>query len=425
MSFIDKVEVKLSAGRGGDGHKSFRKDRFIRRGGPDGGDGGDGGSITFEASSNTDTLAAFRYEKELRAENGQPGGSNNKHGKKGTDLIVKVPVGTLVTDESGYTLADLTENGQMEVVAEGGKGGFGNAHFTSSVRQAPDFAEVGEPGDKLKLTLELKLIADVGLVGLPNAGKSTLLSKMSNARPLVADYPFTTLSPNLGVVDAGASSFLMADIPGLIEGAASGKGLGHDFLRHIERTRLIVHLIDIYGKDIATDYRVIRKELNSYSKSLTKLPEMVVLNKTDGLSEADIKQAIAKLKKVLPKTTPVTYISALAGTNLDELKFAIINLLKKQKTYKKRTSKETLPIIRLKENIDAFSITNPEDGVYIVSGDKIERFAKRTDFSNDEAVKRLVDIMKKMGITRELNRQHVKSGNKIYFGRNREVALKY
>lgn len=424
MSFIDKVEVNLSAGRGGDGRKSFRRDRFIRKGGPDGGDGGDGGSIIFVASSSSDTLAAFRYEKELKAENGQSGGSNKKHGKRGTDLIVKVPVGTLVIDKSGDQIADLTEDSQSEIIARGGKGGFGNAHFTSSTRQAPDFAEVGEPGDKLNLTLELKLIADVGLVGMPNAGKSTLLSRISNARPLIADYPFTTLTPNLGVVDVNSSSFLVADIPGLIEGAAHGKGLGHEFLKHIERTKLIVHLIDIYNQDIVKSYKVIRKELSAYSKNLAKLPEIVVINKIDGLSGKDIQSASEKLKKELPAKTPLLFISALAGTNLDQLKYDLLKHLKNIKPPKRKAAEKQLPVLKLSDT-DKFSVTSSNSGGFIISGEKIEHFAKRTDFTNAEAVDRLKDIMRRMGIIHELNRLGATTGNKIYFGRNKDYVLKY
>ena len=250
--FIDKATVSIKAGDGGNGKLSFRHEKFIDRGGPDGGDGGDGGDVVFVASRNENTLADFRYQKELAADAGQPGGPTRKHGRSAKDLLVPVPVGTVVTDSEGNILADLAEDEQRAVIARGGKGGFGNAHFVSSRRQAPRIAEKGEAGEELQAYLELKMIADVGLIGLPNAGKSTLLSVISNARPEIANYPFTTITPNLGVVDVdGKDSLLFADIPGLIEGAAEGKGLGDEFLRHVERTAVLLHLIDAYQEDVA------------------------------------------------------------------------------------------------------------------------------------------------------------------------------
>src|SRR5579884_4168647 len=269
MAFVDKVTVTVAAGNGGDGKLSFRREKFIQKGGPDGGDGGHGGNIILQASRNQNTLAAFRYQKELKAEPGQPGGSRRKHGRSGRDLIVAVPVGTVAANGEARQVADLVEDGQTVVVARGGKGGFGNAHFVSSRRQSPAFAEKGEPGEKHELLLELKMIADAGLVGLPNAGKSTLLSKLSNARPEIADYPFTTLTPNLGVVDIDReSSLLFADIPGLIEGAAEGKGLGDEFLRHVERTAILLHLVDVTSDNVVDDYRTIQNELKMYRSNL-------------------------------------------------------------------------------------------------------------------------------------------------------------
>ncbi len=298
MSFVDAVTVKALAGAGGNGKLSFRREKFIAKGGPDGGDGGHGGDVVLLASRNQNTLAAFRYQKELKAESGKPGGNSNKHGKSGQDLLVAVPVGTVATGDDGDALADLTEDGQKVVIARGGRGGFGNAHFTSSRRQTPKFAEKGEPGEELELKLELKMIADVGLVGLPNAGKSTLLARLSNAHPEIANYPFTTLTPNLGVVDIGKkASVLFADIPGLIEGASSGKGLGHDFLRHVERTAVILHLIDAYHKDAADAYRTVRSELEAYSRDLVKRPEIVVLTKVEGLDDEIISDLIKQVRR--------------------------------------------------------------------------------------------------------------------------------
>ncbi len=332
MHFIDKVLVRVTAGDGGDGAMSFRREKFVDRGGPDGGDGGDGGSVVFAASRNENTLAAFRYQKELKAENGQAGSKRRKHGRGAEDLLVSVPVGTAVADETGKVLADLTEDGQRVVIARGGKGGFGNAHFVSSTRQAPKFAEKGEQGESLNAQLELKMIADVGLVGLPNAGKSTLLGRISNARPEIADYPFTTITPNLGVVDIDSeTSLLFADIPGLIEGAAAGKGLGHEFLRHIERTKVLVHLVDAYNDDLAAAYTTIQAELKSYKVDLSKRPQLVVLNKTDGLDPEIVDDLLKKLRKVVPKTTPIFAISAQAGQGIKEVLYAIKTAVDKQR----------------------------------------------------------------------------------------------
>jgi GTPase len=285
--FVDRVNVNIRAGKGGDGLLSFRREKFMAKGGPDGGDGGDGGSIIMRASRNQNTLAAFRYKKLLQAKDGQAGGKRKRHGRKGEDMIVDVPVGTVLTDRQGEVIADLTEDGQTETIAQGGQGGFGNAHFTSSTRQAPRVSEKGEKGEELDGIFELKMIADAGIVGLPNAGKSTLLSIISNAKPEIADYPFTTLHPNLGVVDIDKkNSLLMADIPGLIEGASQGKGLGDEFLRHTERTNVLLHLIDAYNEDVAAAYKTIMQELKDYKVDLTSRPQVVALTKIDGFVQA-------------------------------------------------------------------------------------------------------------------------------------------
>ncbi len=424
MIFVDKVNIKVRAGDGGNGKLSFRHEKFIAKGAPDGGDGGNGGNIIFRASNNQDTLTAFRYQKEVKAESGHSGDKRRKHGKTGQDLIVEVPVGTFVTDETGHVIADLTDNHQQAVVAKGGKGGFGNAHFVSSVRQAPSFAEKGEPGEAFNLTLELKMIADVGLVGLPNAGKSTLLSKISNARPEIADYPFTTLTPNLGVVDIDKSqSILIADIPGLIEGAAEGKGLGHDFLRHIERTHVILHLIDAYNEDVAEVYKVIRGELEAYQPKLIKRPEVVALTKVEGLDDEIVADLINQLKRVTKRGTPVMAISAFSGTNLNELKFKLKDKVDEHKAKKTKPKvDDTLPVITLTDTAKAFKIKK-EAGAYLVSGERIEQFARRTDFDNDEAVERLKDIMRKQGIIHELVRKGIKANDIIRFPNGQKMKF--
>ncbi|NBW28788.1 GTPase ObgE [bacterium] len=425
MSFIDKVNITIRAGKGGDGKLSFRHEKFIAKGGPDGGDGGDGGDLILEASTNQNTLSKFRFIKELKAEDGFPGDKTRKHGKQGQDLVIKVPVGTIVTSEEGLVLADLTKDGQKEIVAKGGKGGFGNAHFVSSTRQAPNFAEKGEAGEVFNLDFELKLIADVGLVGLPNAGKSTLLSVMSNARPEIADYPFTTLVPNLGVVAIDKDrSIVLADIPGLIEGASEGKGLGHQFLKHVERTKVILHLIDVYNNEVAKTYSVIREELKAYSPKLAKAKEIVVLNKIEGLDEDLIQLKIDELKTVVPKNTNIIYISAQAKMNLNELKYSLAKLLDKYKVAKAKAKPEdSIPVVKLNNMEDAYEVKKIDEG-YRITGYKIERFAKRTNFDNREGRKRLNVIMKKMGILHDLSRQGYKGYQKIYFGRENNVVMK-
>ncbi len=415
MNFIDQASVSVVAGRGGDGRVSYRREKFISKGGPDGGDGGDGGDVVLRASFNQNSLAVFRYTKQLKAESGQPGSTNRKHGKSGADLIVNVPVGTEAKDENGNVLADLVEDGQMEVIALGGKGGFGNAHFVSSVRQAPDFAEKGEPGEVKMLVFELKMLADIGLVGLPNAGKSTLLKAISHARPKIADYPFTTLNPSVGVVDVdGHSSLLFADIPGLIEGAAEGKGLGHDFLRHIERTSVIVHVIDAYVDSPADAYLTIRKELAAYRKDLVKRPEIVVINKTEGLDEEIINDLVMSLQRVVkPKSTPIMAISAASGQGLKQLVFAAKAAKDKfAKVHEAKAKPETYEY-RLPDNGQSWTVVKQPNGNLLVSGEQIERFAVRTDFKNDQAVARLINIMQKKGILHELKRQGLKPGDKI------------
>jgi GTP-binding protein len=421
MNFIDKATILVTAGDGGDGKVSFRHEKFIDKGGPDGGDGGDGGSIILAASRNQNTLASFRYQKELRAEPGQPGGKTRKHGKNGKDLLVAVPVGTVATDEQGVILADLPEDGMQTVIAKGGKGGFGNAHFVSSVRQAPRVAEKGEPGEARALQLEIKMIADVGLVGLPNAGKSTLLSIISNARPEIADYPFTTIVPNLGVVDIDKqASLLFADIPGLIEGAAEGKGLGDEFLRHVERTAVLVHLIDAYQEDVAEAYNTIQNELKAYKIDLSARPQVVVLTKIEGLDADIIKDQQATLKKLIPKDTVLTAISSATKQGVPELLRTVLKLVETERAHERAAEvaadAPTVPVLTLDDDNDAWEVIKQEDE-YVVTGPKIERFAERTNFDSPEGVERLRDIMHKIGIMHELVRQGIEPGNTIRIGK--------
>lgn len=420
VMFVDTAKVFIRAGKGGNGAVSFRHEIYVDKGGPDGGDGGRGGDVVFEAAENVNTLLNFRYKPELRAESGDSGDKANRHGKSGEDLIVKVPVGTVVKRD-GDIIADLTEDGQQAVVAKGGTGGFGNAHFKSSVRQTPRMAEKGEPGEEFEAELELKLLADVGLVGFPNAGKSTFLSVVSNARPEIADYAFTTLTPNLGVAKVDDGSLLIADIPGLIEGASEGKGLGDAFLRHVERTAVLLHLIDAYSNDVAASYQTIRHELHNYSEELAERPEVVALTKTDGLDE-DI---VAMQKEALQKVAPDAMIVAISSTAHKGL-IDVLRLLRQQVEKVRQLEKEQneavetqtdVPVIRLDNTQIAQAWTVEKDeGLFIVKGDKIEKFAIRTNFDNYEGVNRLRDIMKKMGITHELVRKGAKSDSVIRIG---------
>lgn len=418
--FVDTATVTVQAGKGGDGVVSFRHEIYVDKGGPDGGDGGKGGDVIFEATTNLNTLLDFRYQPELKAENGTAGSKRKRHGKSGDDLIVKVPMGTLVRRD-GMVIADLTDDGQRVVVARGGDGGFGNSHFKSSVRQTPRLAEKGEEGEAFEAELELKLLADVGLVGLPNAGKSTFLSVVTNARPEIANYAFTTLTPNLGVAQIDDGELLIADIPGLIEGAADGKGLGDQFLRHVERTAVLLHLIDAYSNDVAADYTTIRNELKQYSDDLATRSEVVALTKSDGLDEEIITMQIDALRNAAPKGTEIIAISSTAHQGLKET----LRLLRQKVEAVRAAAVETdeeaddegLPVISLNAQAvsEMWQVTK-EDDVYIVRGAKIEKFARRTNFDQFEGVNRLRDIMKKMGITYELVRQGAAGDSVVRIG---------
>ncbi len=417
--FVDKALVKVFAGKGGDGAVSFRHEIYVDKGGPDGGDGGKGGNVVFRADRNQNTLVDFRFTPELRAKPGENGAKQRRHGKNGSDLIVPIAVGTQVI-KNGKMIFDFTEDGQMGVVARGGDGGFGNAHFTSSTRQAPRIAEKGEPGDDFELTLELKLIADVGLVGLPNAGKSTFLSVTTNAKPEVADYAFTTLTPHLGVADIDNTSLLIADIPGLIEGAASGKGLGHEFLRHVERTGVLLHLIDAYSNDIAHDYKTIRNELKEYSEELASRPEVVAITKSEGLDDELKADVLKQLKKVVPAKTKVIAISSQAHQNITELLRQlkeVVDANKAQIALKTAEKGQERTIFALESDDLAWQVEKTAENTFSISGKKIEKFARRTDFENYHACQRLRDIMKKMGITHELMRKGAKADSEIKFNR--------
>lgn len=417
--FIDTAKVFVQAGKGGDGVVSFRHEIYVDKGGPDGGDGGKGGNVIFEASENLNTLLNFRYKPELKAENGVNGAKRNKRGRSGKNLVVKVPMGTIVI-KGGVAIADLTENQQQVIIAKGGDGGFGNAHFKSSTRQTPKIAELGEMGETFEAELELKLLADVGLVGFPNAGKSTFLSVVSNARPEIADYEFTTLTPNLGVADIDDGTLLIADIPGLIEGASEGKGLGDAFLRHIERTGVLLHLIDAYQEDIAKSYQTIRSELSAYNSSLIERPEVVALTKIEGLDDDIVTMQKTALQEVAPEGTKIFAISSTAHAGLKELLRELrtqVELAKSQRVATEDVYETDIPVITLEDTDDSSSWVAEKDGDdFYVRGAKIEKFARRTNFEQFQAVNRLRDIMKKMGITYELKRQGADGTSIIQIG---------
>lgn len=414
--FVDKAVIWVKAGRGGNGALSFRHEKFVDKGGPDGGDGGRGGDVVFEASNNVNTLADFRMKQEIKAGDGGAGGKQKKHGADGHNTLIKVPVGTLVLRD-GVAVADLVEHGEQAVVAKGGDGGFGNAHFKSSTRQAPRITELGEAGEEYEAHLELKLLADVGLVGLPNAGKSTFLSVVTNAKPEIADYEFTTLTPNLGVAEIDGRDLLIADIPGLIEGASEGKGLGDAFLRHIERTAVILHLIDIYAEDPAKSYKTIRKELEKYSSLVAGLPEVVVLTKTEGFDDELLAAQRSALEKVVPDKTPIKTISSSAHIGLKEVLRELEKIVREKRMVEKITEDEIrdeTPVIALSETelAEAWKVEK-EAGRFVVTGEKIEKFARRTDLSNIHSLNRLRNIMRKLGITHELIRQDAKNDSLV------------
>ncbi len=416
--FVDTAKVLVQAGKGGDGAVSFRHEIYVDKGGPDGGVGGKGGDVIFEATENLNTLIDFRYKPELKAQPGANGSKANRAGRSGEDLVVKVPMGTVVKRD-GVVIADLTHNGERKIVAVGGDGGFGNAHFKSSVRQTPRMAELGEQGEIFEAELELKLLADVGLVGFPNAGKSTFLSVVSNATPEIADYAFTTLTPNLGVADIDGTSLLIADIPGLIEGASVGKGLGDAFLRHVERTSVLLHLIDVYTNDVAAAYKTIRLELASYSPELLNRPEVIALTKVDGVDDDIVAMQMDALKEAVGKA-PIYAISSSAhkGTKevLRELR-AQVDKRAKEEAEKVAETDDHLPVIRLGDDQAALSWQVKKEGdVFRVTGHKIEKFARRTNFEQFEGLNRLRDIMKKMGISHELRRAGAEGTSIIQIG---------
>ncbi len=418
--FYDKVKIYLKAGDGGNGLVSFRRERFIGKGGPDGGDGGDGGDIFFEVDLNLNTLSNFNRVKRFIAKNGQNGGKKRKRGKSGENLILRVPQGTMVFNEkTGEQIFDLTGDANRFLIAKGGRGGFGNAHFATSIRQVPTFSELGAPGEELELRLELKLVADVGIIGIPNSGKSTLLSRISNAKPKIADYPFTTLIPNLGVVKTDDYNFIACDIPGLIEGASKGKGLGDEFLRHVERCRILVHILDLTSENLKSDFLKINQELRLFNPKLAQKPQILVINKIDVHQKNLDKEIKEKWQDKLPHIEEVPIlISAVSGEGISKLIYKIIDKLKK---LPKKIEKEKIQIFKPQEKLlKNFSIEKRGDEFKIL-GKKLEEIASQTNPENPESLARLLRIIDKIDLIKELKAKNIKENHKIKIGRR--IAL--
>ncbi|HXF85786.1 MAG TPA: GTPase ObgE [Anaerolineales bacterium] len=412
--FVDQVNIQVKSGKGGDGMVHFRREKFIPRGGPDGGDGGKGGDVIFEVKPTLNTLSSFRPNQKFKAEDGANGGPSQMTGRNGKDLILYVPPGTMIFDaETGDLIGDLTQPGQRLIVCKGGRGGRGNQHFATSRNQAPRIAEKGEPAEEKRLRLELKLIADIGLIGVPNAGKSTLLSVLTNAKPKIAPYPFTTLEPNLGVAHIDEdTTVVLADIPGLIEGASHGAGLGHDFLRHIQRTRVLIHLLDGLSEDPLADYSQINTELALFDPNLAKKPQVVALNKID---QPQVRERLEEIrKKFKERNVEIMAISALARTHTRDL------LLKAYQTLKEAPLREELelsiPVYKPKEDPREFAITREGAHEWRITGAAIERAAKMTYWEHDGSLRRFQKIMETLGVDEALRKAGVQDGDTVMIG---------
>ena len=412
--FTDYAKIYVAAGKGGNGAVAFRREKYVAAGGPDGGDGGKGGDIYFEVNPDSNTLIDFRYKKKFKAENGNNGEGAHKFGKSGEDLYIKVPIGTVIKDaQTGEILADLSEKGQKELVLRGGRGGKGNSHFATSTRQAPRFAQEGEPGEEKELILELKLLADVGLIGFPSVGKSTILSVVTSATPKIADYHFTTLEPNLGVVKSEyGDSFVIADIPGLIEGASEGTGLGIQFLRHIERTRLLLHVIDVSGlegRDPIEDFYIINKELEKYSKKLSKRKQIIVANKIDAMQDNSLYNNLEKLAK--EKQMEIFKISAATGEGIKELMNEVSKILK---TLPKEELIDTTPqrkIYKLEEK-EPFTVTKT-DGIFVVDGPEIRKLMRKVNMEDNESLYYFQKHLEELGVNQKLKEAGVQEGDTV------------
>ena len=418
--FVDKAKIFIQSGKGGDGHISFRREKYVPNGGPDGGDGGKGGDIIFVVDEGLNTLADFHYGGKYKAENGQDGNKRRCHGKNGADLYIKVPEGTVIKEaNSGKVIADMSQENREVIVLKGGKGGNGNMHYATSTMQAPKYAQPGQPAISLEVLLELKVIADVGLVGFPNVGKSTFLSRVSNAKPKIANYHFTTLSPMLGVVDlSDAKGFVVADIPGLIEGASEGAGLGHEFLRHIERTRMMIHVVDAAsteGRDPIADIEAINDELKNYNADITNKPQVIAANKIDMLPDGEESEIIHKLRDMYePLGVKVFATSTLTGKGIQELLYYVSRILSEMPDKPVVFEQEFFPETMAKEADEAFSVYFDEDEKeYVVEGPKIEKMLGYTNLESEKGFAFFQKFLADNGILDELEKLHIKEGDTV------------
>ncbi|MBO6106511.1 MAG: GTPase ObgE [Stomatobaculum sp.] len=416
--FQDSAKIFIQSGNGGDGHVSFRRELFVPAGGPDGGDGGRGGDIIFEVYDGLNTLVDFRHKRKYTAENGQPGGKRRCHGADGADLVIRVPEGTVIRDdETGKVIADMSGGNRRMVILHGGKGGIGNMHFATATMQAPNYAKPGQPGKGLFVRLELKVIADVGLVGFPNVGKSTLLSRVSNAKPEIANYHFTTLSPHLGVVDvADGEGYVMADLPGLIEGASEGVGLGYDFLKHVERTKVLVHVVDaasVEGRDPVDDVKKIMEELAKYDASLLSRPQLIAANKIDCIyDDGETADPIQKLRDAFEPEIKVYPISGVSGEGIRELKFAIWELL--------QTLDRTVTVFEPEIEIDytgdknlPYTVVKEAEGVFVVEGPRVEKMLGYTNLESEKGFDFFQKFLKNSGILDDLEKLGIQEGDTV------------
>lgn len=416
--FVDRAEINIKSGKGGDGHVSFRREKYVPAGGPDGGDGGKGGDLIFEVDEGLNTLSDYRYKRKFAAEDGQEGSKKKCSGKNGQDLVLKVPPGTVIIEkESGKIVADMSGDNRSEIILRGGRGGKGNQHYATATMQAPKYAQPGQASLEMTVRLELKVIADVGLVGFPNVGKSTLLSRVTNARPKIGNYHFTTTSPNLGVVDLeDGDGFVIADIPGLIEGASDGLGLGHEFLRHIERTKVIIHLVDAAsteGRDPIDDIKKINTELISYNPELLKLPQVIAANKMDVLYGEDEEDVIKKLQDAFePEGLKVFPISAVSGQGVKELLYYVKGILDEMNNtpvvFEKEFSPEDLQV-----SSEKFEVWKEEENLYVVEGPKIERMLGYTNLESEKGFVFFQNFMKENGVFEKLEELGIQEGDTV------------
>lgn len=418
--FADRAKIYIRSGKGGDGHVSFRREKYVPNGGPDGGDGGHGGSVIFEVDEGLNTLTDFRHIRKYAAQDGEQGGKRNCRGKDGKDIIIKVPEGTVIKElESGKIIADMSGENRRQVILSGGRGGNGNQHYATSTMQAPKYAQPGQPAKELNLFLELKVIADVGLVGFPNVGKSTLLSRVTNARPKIANYHFTTLNPNLGVVDLdGGKGFVIADIPGLIEGASEGVGLGHEFLRHIERTKVLIHLVDAAsteGRDPIADIYAINKELEAYNVDIAHRPQVIAANKIDAIYAEEGKDPIAKIRAEFePKGIKVFPISAVSGQGLSELLYYVSDMLADIDEAPTVFEPEFNPDIDIVTGNEPYTVEfNQKDNEYVVEGPRIEKMLGYTNLDSERGFQFFQKFLKENGILDELEALGIQEGDTV------------